>query len=125
MKDAWAVGAASWAKHSSIGLKSFGIAVSIPGVEISRRDKMRAVWEKAGLQSIDTGVIRIPISYADFDDFWQSYSVPDGPSGQAIRKMSPSEIEHLKARLREQLPTDPDGRITYEAFANAVNGVRP
>ena len=72
---------------------------------------MRAVWEKAGLRSIDTSVIRIPISYGDFNDFWQSYSVPDGPSGQAIRKMSPSKIEQLKRRLREQLPTGPDGRI--------------
>jgi len=59
-------------------------------------------------------VIRIPISYGDFNDFWQSYSVPDGPSGQAIRKMSPSKIEQLKRRLREQLPTGPDGRITYD-----------
>jgi hypothetical protein len=41
---------------------------------------MRAVWEKAGLQAIDTRVIRIRIGYTDFNDLWQSYSVPVGPA---------------------------------------------
>ena len=43
----------------------------------------------------------------------------------AIRKMSPSQIEQLKAELREELPTGPDGHIAYEAFANAVKGRAP
>ena len=106
-------------------LKSLGIAVSVPGIEVSRRDNMRAVWEKAGLQSINTHVIRIRVVYSDFDDFWQSYSVPEGPSGQPIRKMSPSEIEPLKRRLCEQLPIGPDGHIACEGFANAVSGRPP
>jgi ubiquinone/menaquinone biosynthesis C-methylase UbiE len=106
-------------------LKSLGIAVSVPGIEVSREDKMRAVWEKAGLQSIDTRVIRIPVSYAGFNDFWQSYSVPEGPSGVAIRKMSTPQIEQLKTTLRKDLPTDSDGHIAYEAFANAVRGRAP
>jgi ubiquinone/menaquinone biosynthesis C-methylase UbiE len=106
-------------------LKSLGVSVSVPGTEVSRQDNMRAVWEEAGLQSIDSRVIRIPISYADFNDFWQSYSVPEGPAGMAIRKMSPSQIEQLKAALREELPTGPDGHIAYEAFANAVKGRVP
>ena len=103
-------------------LKSPGVAVSVPGTEVSRRDNIRAVWGKAGLQSIDTHVIRTPIGYTDFNHFWQSYSVPEGPAGMAIRKMSPSQIEQLKAALREELPTGPDGHISYEAFANAVRG---
>jgi ubiquinone/menaquinone biosynthesis C-methylase UbiE len=106
-------------------LKSLSIAVSVPGTEVSRRDNMRTVWEKAGLQSIDTRVIRIPVVYTDFNDFWQSYSVPEGPSGMAIRKMSPAQIEQLKVALRDELPTAPDGHIAYEAFANAVRGRVP
>jgi hypothetical protein len=31
----------------------------------------------------------------------------------------------LRNRLREQLPTAPDGRIAYEAIANAVKGRLP
>ncbi len=103
-------------------VRSLGITVSVPGVEVSRLDSMRKLWEQAGLQSIDTRVIRIPVTYSDFDDFWQSFSVPEGPIGVAIRKMSPSEIEQLKTRLHEYLPVGRDGHIAYEAFANAVSG---
>ena len=106
-------------------LKSLGVAVSVPGTEVSRRDNMRTLWEKTGLQSIETRVIHIPIGYTDFDDFWQSYRVPEGPAGMAMRKMSPPQIEQLKEALREELPTGADGQIAYEAFANAVSGRVP
>jgi hypothetical protein len=86
---------------------------------------MRALWERAGLEAIESRVIRIPVTYASFDEFWQSNSVPVGPAGKAINEMAPEAREKFKARLREQLPTDPDGRIAYEAFASAVKGRVP
>ena len=36
--------------------------------------------------------------------------------------MSPSQLEALREALREILPVDPDGRIVYEARANAIKG---
>jgi hypothetical protein len=62
------------------------------------------------------------VSYADFDDFWDSNTVPVGPQGKVIAGMSPGEREQLRARLREQLPPAADGHIFYESFANAVRG---
>jgi ubiquinone/menaquinone biosynthesis C-methylase UbiE len=91
----------------------------------SKRETMQALWQEAGLQSVETQVIRIPVVYSSFDDFCESNIVPIGPSGQMISTMSPSEKEQLKARLREQLPIAPDGRIAYESFANAVKGRVP
>ena len=82
-----------------------------------------AGWrEKAGLESIDTQVIRIPIVYRDFDDFWESNTVLIGPQGKIISGMSTSEREKLRTDLRNRLPTASDGRIVYESFANAVKG---
>jgi hypothetical protein len=69
-----------------------------------------------------TRVIRIPITYSNFDDFWEAQSVPVGPLGQAIRDMAPSAKEQLRDLLRERIPTDPQGRISYSAHANAVKG---
>jgi len=107
-------------------MKSLGMpAPARPSENASRRDDMRDIWEKAGLQSVDTEVIRIRVAYSDFDDFWESNSVPVGPSGKAISEMSGAAREQLKARLREQLPIAPDGRIAYEAFANAAKGRVP
>jgi hypothetical protein len=106
-------------------LESLGIPIALPGTEVSRRDGMAALWIEAGLRSVETRVIRIPVAYSGFDEFWESYRVPEGPAGLVIRKMSPPEIERLKVRLREHLPIAADGGISYEAFANAVKGRAP
>jgi hypothetical protein len=56
------------------------------GASVSRRDTMRAPWEDAGLELIESRVIRIPVVYSDFNDFWDWNSVPVGPQGKAIHE---------------------------------------
>lgn len=107
-------------------VKSLGMAPPLPpNPAVSRRDALQELWETAGLDSIDTRVIRIPVVYSDFDDFWNSNSVPIGPQGKLIHGMSPSAKEQLRTRLRERLPIASDGRIAYESYANAVKGRVP
>jgi ubiquinone/menaquinone biosynthesis C-methylase UbiE len=96
-----------------------------PNVQASGRDAMRSIWQHAGLGSIENTQIRIRVRFTDFDDFWDSNTVPVGPSGNAVSKLSPSAREQLKSQLRRQLPIAADGTICYEAFANAVKGVVP
>lgn len=96
-----------------------------PNPEASKLEALLELWQKAGLQSIDTRVIRIPVVFADFDEFWDSTTVPVGPQGKAIAAMSPSAREQLRAWLRKQLPIGADGRVVYEAFANAITGRVP
>jgi hypothetical protein len=83
---------------------------------------MQQLWAKAGLASIETRVLRIPITYSSFDDFWDSNTVPLGPQGKLIDGMSLTVREQLRELVRERLPISSDGRIAYEAFANAVKG---
>ncbi len=104
-------------------IASLGMAPAHPpNPEAAKRDAMRTLWERAGLQAVDTRVIRIAVVYSSFDDFWDSNTVPVGPQGKLIAGMAPSAGEELRARLREHLPIAGDGRIAYEAFANAVRG---
>jgi SAM-dependent methyltransferase len=93
-----------------------------PGAEISRRDSMRALWEDAGLELIESRVIRIPVVYSGFDDFWDANSAPAGASGTAIHDLSPTVREQVRARVRQQLLVGANGRISYESIANAVKG---
>jgi hypothetical protein len=86
---------------------------------------MQSFWEMAGLEAIETRVIRIPVRFANFDDFWDSNSVPVGPQGKMIARMSPDAREQLRTRLRERLPVTSDGCILVESFANAVRGRVP
>jgi SAM-dependent methyltransferase len=109
-----------------VAASAMGIHLPIPtSSDASRQDNMRAVWERAGLASVETRVIRIRASFADFDDFWDSMSSPVGPAGLGIAKLPPSTKEELKTRLRKQVPQDAGGRISYQPFANAVKGIVP
>ncbi len=107
-------------------MKDLGVAPPVrPSVEASKRDAMRAIWQDAGFTDLATEVIRIRVSFASFDDFWDSNAVPVGPAGKAVSELSPSVREQLKTRLRQRLPIAADGTIAYEAFANAVKGHAP
>ena len=77
-----------------VALESMGMTSVRPANPVvSGREVMQDLWEKAGLKSIDTQVIRIPIVYRDFDDFWESNTVLIGPQGKIISGMSTSERE--------------------------------
>jgi SAM-dependent methyltransferase len=102
-----------------------GPSANPPGYDASREDRMREVWQKNELHSVETRVIRIRIRYADFDDFWGANSVPVGPAGVAIARLSAAERDRLKSMLHDRLPRAPDGSISYEPFANAAKGRVP
>ena len=107
-------------------MRAMGLGYPLPpGAEVTRQDNMRALWEKSGLQSVETRAIRIRVEYSGFDDFWDANSPPIGPSGKAIHELSPAMREQFKAKLRKHLPQGADGRISYESFANAVQGRVP
>ncbi len=110
----------------AVAMKELGLTPpERPNVEASGRDAMRAIWKQGGLTAIETEVIRIRVGFSSFDDFWDSNTVPVGPSGKALAELSPSAREQLKTKLRERLPIAADGSIAYEAFANAVKGLAP
>lgn len=105
----------------SMGLTSGGP----PNPAASERDAMQRFWEDAGLEAVETEVIRIPTVYSNFDDFWTSNVVPIGPQGKTIASMSASAREELRSRLRNHLPVSSDGRIVYHSFANSIKGRMP
>jgi SAM-dependent methyltransferase len=80
------------------------------------------LWQGAGLKEIETFVINIPVEFADFDEFWNSISAPVGPAGKAITEMRPEVLEQLRTLLQKQVPIQTDGRVVYQACANAIKG---
>jgi ubiquinone/menaquinone biosynthesis C-methylase UbiE len=109
-----------------LAMESMGMPPGRPlNPAVSKRDAMQGLWERGGLEAVDTQVIRIPTVYSDFDDFWDSNVVPVGPYGKLVAGMSASTREELRMRLRDHLPVSSDGRIVYESLANAVKGRVP
>ena len=107
--------------YKAIESLGFGSALP-PNPEVSRRDVMHELWKQSGLVSVDTHVIRIPVAYSNFDDFWHSNTVPIGPQGKLIDSMSTSAREQLRTRLHEHLPIALDGSIVYEFIRKCGQG---
>ncbi len=95
-----------------------------PSVEAARIETMQALWAAAGLERIETRVIAIERTFADFDSFWKTALT--GPRlAPRLGAMSPGDLVLLKDRLRARLGADADGRITCTARANAIKGRMP
>lgn len=102
-----------------------GINFLQPPSNAGRLDRLRALWQGAGLQSVETRTIPIEIRYPSFEDFWESNTLPLGPQAPVFRSMDAATRERLKAHLRAALPIDAAGEIAYPARANAVKGCVP
>ena len=103
-------------------IRGLGLEVPVPpSPEASRTDIMRDLWTGAGLDAVETWAITVQRTFADFDDYWTTIFL--GPSvGPRLRAMAPETVAHLKAVMHARLPADANGRITYDARANAVKG---
>ncbi len=90
-----------------------------PGTNIRTLDALTALFDASGLVDIDKRSIEIQLVYEDFDDYWSSQTAEN------IGDMTEAEVQRLKTLLRERLPADPNGQISYRARANAVRGLVP
>jgi SAM-dependent methyltransferase len=95
-----------------------------PSAEASRMAALHDLWTGAGLVSVETREIVVERTYRDFDEFWTT-SLASPTLRVALSGMSQDEIAQLNARMRDKLPADTAGRITFGARANAVKGRVP
>ncbi len=103
-------------------LGELGVPTPIYGAEVTQLERMRGLWEGAGLREIAVRRIDIELSFVDFDEFWDANTRTPNSVSNAIGTLSSTEIVRLKAKLQALLPIDPTGRITHGAHANAVKG---
>jgi SAM-dependent methyltransferase len=103
-------------------MRNLGVSIPVPpSANASRIDVMRDLWNKAGLEGIETHVVTVSRTFADFDDYWAT--VFGGASvGSKLANMPPADQARLRERMRALLPPDSSGRITYSASANAIKG---
>jgi SAM-dependent methyltransferase len=93
-----------------------------PSPHVTSLLALEELWRAAGFEQIDARGIDIAVEFADFEEFWQSMTVPVGPAGKAIAAMSPEDLAQLRSVLEQQMVLTADGRVTYEARASAVQG---
>jgi SAM-dependent methyltransferase len=102
-------------------LRAMGVTPPIPpSADASRMDALLDLWTGAGLGAIETRKITVQRTFSDFDEFWTTTLISS--LGPLVAAMTPGDVELLKMRVRERLPADASGNITYEARANAIRG---
>jgi SAM-dependent methyltransferase len=83
---------------------------------------LRALFESAGLGSVSTRAIDIPMVFRDFDDFWMPFLGKQGAAPTYLAKLDPAAQQRIRDELKARLPVQPDGRILLTARAWAVQG---
>ena len=90
-----------------------------PGNQIRTIEALIELFETVGLEAIETCTIEIELKFDDFADYWSSQPP------EHYRNLSAEDVARVKSILREHLPTDENGRISYMARANAIRGQVP
>jgi ubiquinone/menaquinone biosynthesis C-methylase UbiE len=107
-------------------MKAMGLETPTPpSPHATTLPALEELWSTAGFVEITTRIINIPVEFTGFDEFWTSVTMPVGPAGKAIADMPPDSRERLRGVLQERTPLTPDGRVVYEARANAIKGWKP
>lgn len=104
-------------------IRALGMAVPHPpSPGASDMAALGGLWADAGLLAVESRIIDVERTFADFDDYWTT--VRGGPSvGPTLAAMAPDALAALQTRLRTVLPVDDAGRLTLRGRANAVKGV--
>jgi SAM-dependent methyltransferase len=101
-------------------VREFDEALRFP---ICRPERLRALFDGAGLSNVDTKAIDVPTVFADFDDYWSPFLSGQGPAPGYCMKLPDDVRGTLRERLRSALPAARDGKIALLARAWAVRGV--
>jgi ubiquinone/menaquinone biosynthesis C-methylase UbiE len=107
-------------------VEAMGVVVSpTAGHMNSTRQRLEEIFKAASLDQVATRPIEIDVSYPDFERYWSSQTALANSIVQHLRAMKDCDVERVKARLRERVPTDSTGRIAYKAWASAARGRVP
>jgi SAM-dependent methyltransferase len=91
---------------------------------ICKPERLRALFQAAGLKDVEVRAIDVPTAFKDFDDYWRPFLGGQGPAPGYVMSLIESERERLRDTLRARLPIGPDGSIHLMARAWAARGRR-
>lgn len=102
-------------------MRSAGLTPLLPPqVEASRSEALRALWQGAGLEDVETREITVSRVYDSFDEYWTTSLT--GTTGKVIATLDEAGRTALRQKVQARLPARADGRVVCEARANAVKG---
>jgi len=99
--------------------KEFDDGVKSP---ICRPGPLSNLFKEAGLAGIEVQYLDIPAAFANFDDYWMPFLGGTGSAPKYCTSLAPDAQAQLREKLRNRLPTGPDGEILLAVRAWAIKG---
>jgi ubiquinone/menaquinone biosynthesis C-methylase UbiE len=108
------------------GMRAIGIEPPTePGTKDTTIEALRSLFTAAGLQSVEARPIEIAPTYSSFDDFWSSQTGTVSPTAKFIATLTEPDRSRLQDAVRNILPPNADGSISYSACAHAIKAQAP
>jgi SAM-dependent methyltransferase len=93
------------------------------GMRYCSEEELAALWQRGGLDDVDTAPLDVHVGYESFDDYWEPFTLGVGPAGTYCASLDPEQREALREGCFRRLGS-PAGSFGLTARAFAVRGTR-
>jgi SAM-dependent methyltransferase len=73
----------------------------------AREGDLVALFERAGLRSVEPATLTVRVNFATFQDWWEPFTLGVGPAGSYVTALDPARRDALQAHCAELLPQAP------------------
>jgi SAM-dependent methyltransferase len=87
----------------------------------SSREGLEELFKGAGLTGIEVGALEVGADYADFEDYWEPMTIPDGAPGRFYEALDPAQKQALREQAFSRL-AEPSGPFRLPARAWYARG---
>jgi SAM-dependent methyltransferase len=85
----------------------------------AREGHLGELFAAAGIRAVDETALAVSVEYANFEEWWEPYTLGVGPAGGYVARQDAGRREEIQAACRGLLPEAP---FTIDAFAWAARG---
>jgi ubiquinone/menaquinone biosynthesis C-methylase UbiE len=86
-------------------------------------EELASLWERGGLEEVETGTLEVEVAYGGFDDYWEPFTLGVGPAGAYLASLGPEQRGAVREGVFTRLGS-PAGPFSSTARAFAVRGTR-
>jgi SAM-dependent methyltransferase len=86
------------------------------GLAGMREGHLAQLFEAAGLGDLDSTTLTVHVAVADFDDWWEPFTLGVGPAGDYVARLDEDGREQLKSRCARMFPQSGPFEVAASAW---------
>jgi SAM-dependent methyltransferase len=95
-------------------------------MKFSRPGELSSLWKGLGFDEVDEKPLEIRMTFNSFADYWEPFSLGQGPAGAYVKGLSSGQVESLRREIVRRLPlAREDAPFSLPARARCVRGRVP